>query len=71
MTNGDLIVAHSSDLHIGASSVIDEFHPLCRVIDTAEQANADVLLLAGDVFDHNRLRYPCWTRPRDGSATHL
>ncbi|MCH7953960.1 MAG: metallophosphoesterase [Chloroflexi bacterium] len=55
MTNGDLIVAHSSDLHIGASSVIDEFHPLCRVIDTAEQANADVLLLAGDVFDHNRL----------------
>ena len=55
MTDRELIVAHSSDLHIGAGAVIDEFHPLCKVIDTAEQASADVLVLAGDVFDHNRL----------------
>ena len=55
MTDRDLIVAHSSDLHIGAGSPIDEFHPLCKVIETAEQSRADVLILAGDVFDHNRL----------------
>lgn len=55
MTDRDLIVAHSSDLHIGAGAVIDEFHPLCKVLASAKEASADVLILAGDVFDHNRL----------------
>ena len=55
MTDRDLVVAHSSDLHIGAGTVIDEFHPLCRVLASAKDATADVLILAGDVFDHNRL----------------
>jgi DNA repair exonuclease SbcCD nuclease subunit len=51
----DLAVAHSSDLHIDASRITERFHPLCRVIDTALAEQADVLILAGDVFDHNRL----------------
>jgi len=33
----------------------DAFHPLCRVTETARQAGAQLLLLAGDIFDHNRL----------------
>jgi DNA repair exonuclease SbcCD nuclease subunit len=51
----DLTIAHSSDLHIDASRVTERFHPLCRVIDTALEEQADVLVLAGDIFDHNRL----------------
>jgi DNA repair exonuclease SbcCD nuclease subunit len=51
----DLVIAHSSDLHIEASRVTEKFHPLCRVLDTAKAANADVVLLAGDIFDHNRM----------------
>jgi len=55
MTVRDLTVVHSSDLHIDATRATDEFHPLCRVLATARDAAADVLVLAGDIFDHNRL----------------
>jgi len=51
----DLTVVHSSDLHIDTSRVTERFHPLCRVLDTAGLVNADVILLAGDIFDHNRM----------------
>jgi len=51
----DLTIVHSSDLHIDASRVTGKFHPLCRVLDTAKAAAADLVLLAGDIFDHNRL----------------
>jgi len=51
----DLTVVHSSDLHIDASRVTERFHPLCRVLDTARSVRADVVLLAGDIFDHNRM----------------
>jgi DNA repair exonuclease SbcCD nuclease subunit len=51
----NLTIAHSSDLHIDASRVTAKFHPLCRVLDTAGQAGADIILLAGDIFDHNRM----------------
>ena len=51
----DLTVVHSSDLHIDATRATDEFHPLCRVLATAKDVAADVLVLAGDIFDHNRL----------------
>lgn len=56
MSRSEIVVAHSSDLHIGGGADIDEFHPLCRVIDATRDAEADVLLLAGDIFDHNRLK---------------
>jgi DNA repair exonuclease SbcCD nuclease subunit len=51
----NLTVAHSSDLHIDATRVTESFHPLCRVLDTALDVGAHILLLAGDIFDHNRL----------------
>ena len=51
----DLTVVHSSDLHIDATRATNEFHPLCRVVATARHHTADVLILAGDVFDHNRV----------------
>jgi DNA repair exonuclease SbcCD nuclease subunit len=51
----DLTIAHSSDLHIDSSQVTEKFHPLCRVLETAAAEGADLLLLAGDIFDHNRL----------------
>jgi DNA repair exonuclease SbcCD nuclease subunit len=49
-----LTIVHSSDLHIDGRTS-ESFHPLCKVIDTARTVQADVLLLAGDIFDHNRL----------------
>lgn len=51
----DLKVVHSSDLHIDATRTTDTFHPLCRVLATAADASADLLILAGDIFDHNRV----------------
>ncbi len=50
-----ITLAHSSDLHISADRATDEFHPLCRVLDAVRRVEADLLLLAGDIFDHNRL----------------
>lgn len=49
------LIAHSSDLHIGGSRAIDASHPLCRVVNAATAARVDLLLLAGDIFDHNRV----------------
>lgn len=51
----DLTIIHSSDLHIDGKSS-DAFHPLCKVLDVAKRETADLMLLAGDIFDHNRLK---------------
>ena len=50
----DLTLVHSSDLHIDGGRVTESFHPLCRVLETAKRLEADILLLAGDIFDSNR-----------------
>jgi len=50
-----LTIIHSSDLHIDGKSS-DAFHPLCKVLDVAKRESADLVLLAGDIFDHNRLK---------------
>ncbi|HEY5640500.1 MAG TPA: metallophosphoesterase [Dehalococcoidia bacterium] len=52
--SGDLLAVHTSDLHIDGRFA-DEFHPLCRVLETARGLRADLILLAGDIFDHNRV----------------
>ncbi|MCI0883770.1 MAG: metallophosphoesterase [Chloroflexi bacterium] len=52
--SGDLLAVHTSDLHIDGRFA-DEFHPLCRVLETAKTLEADLILLAGDIFDHNRV----------------
>ena len=61
-TNGSngptsLLLAHSSDLHLAS-----DYHPeddlvrLQKVLDAANASGAHVLLLAGDIFDHNRVK---------------
>ncbi len=51
----DLIVAHSSDLHIGGRSRAgEELAALVAVLDAAAEAGAQALILAGDVFDSHR-----------------
>ena len=67
--NGALRVAHSSDLHVDDGYTMrawggDGNGPLAAVIDTAHAAAADILLLAGDVFEHNRLKDDILDRTR-------
>jgi DNA repair exonuclease SbcCD nuclease subunit len=52
---GELIVAHSSDLHIGGRTRAgDELWTLRSVLDAAADAGARALMLAGDIFDSHR-----------------
>lgn len=52
-----LVIAHSSDLHIGflGPRVESNVEVLESVLATAAANAADLLLLAGDIFDHNRV----------------
>lgn len=50
-----LVIAHSSDIHIGNHVGALDLHSLRSVVRTSLEHRADVLVLAGDVFDHNRL----------------
>ena len=50
-----ITVIHSSDLHLLANGRGDDLHSLRAVIAAANAVSADILLLAGDIFDHNRL----------------
>lgn len=51
----DIVLVHSSDLHLRPNGAGDDLHPLRCVLAAAQGLNADALLLAGDVFDANRL----------------
>lgn len=53
--DSDLVLVHSSDLHLGLDHHEDELAPLRQVLRAAREAQAHLLLLAGDVFDHNRV----------------
>jgi DNA repair exonuclease SbcCD nuclease subunit len=51
-----LTIAHTSDLHIGARTSRDgELHTLRAVLDASGEAGARALILAGDIFDNNRV----------------
>lgn len=53
-----VVIAHSSDLHIGlhrATPTSQDIDVLRTVLNTARHNGAQVVVLAGDVFDHNRL----------------
>jgi DNA repair exonuclease SbcCD nuclease subunit len=58
----DLLLVHTSDIHVGADLRAGEeppseaFRYLRAVLVAA--ARVDLLLVAGDLFDHNRLRLP-------------
>lgn len=56
----DTVIVHSSDLHVDDDHTArkwsgDGTGPLAAVLGTARALDADVVLLTGDVFDHNRL----------------
>lgn len=55
-----LRIVHTSDVHLDNSSHGD--HPSAdvfrRVVDTVLHEEADLFLIAGDLFDHNRVKQP-------------
>lgn len=51
----DVVLVHSSDLHLGDGARHGDFHGLTQVLAAARAVHADAVLLAGDIFDHNRL----------------
>ncbi len=56
----DIVVVHSSDLHVDHDYTArlhggDGTAGLVCVLDAARSAAADVVILAGDTFDHHRL----------------
>jgi DNA repair exonuclease SbcCD nuclease subunit len=59
LSERDLILIHSSDLHLSAdggfgASSSDPVSILCGVLAAARSSRADLVVLAGDTFDHNR-----------------
>lgn len=58
--NGDVVVVHSSDLHIDDDYTArfyggDGTRGLALVLEAARSLSADAVILAGDLFEHNRL----------------
>ncbi|HXQ49866.1 MAG TPA: metallophosphoesterase [Stellaceae bacterium] len=53
-TPRDVVLVHSSDVHVDSGSE-DGTAALRLVVMTARALGADVLILAGDTFEHNRL----------------
>jgi DNA repair exonuclease SbcCD nuclease subunit len=51
----DILLVHSSDLHLRPDGAGDGLAPLRLVLGVTRRLGADLLLLAGDVFDANRL----------------
>ena len=54
------MIGHASDIHVGCDEATracggDETLVLKRVLEAAKAASCDVVLFAGDVFEHNRL----------------
>ena len=58
--HGEVVLVHSSDLHLsadtsfGASQSSDALSVLREVLAAAKTVRADLLVLVGDTFDHNR-----------------
>ncbi|HEX5938787.1 MAG TPA: metallophosphoesterase [Dehalococcoidia bacterium] len=55
MTRRPLRLLHTSDLHIGANRVDPHLNVLKSVLDLGAAAKADGVLMAGDIFDNNRI----------------
>ncbi len=57
----EVLIVHTSDLHLGADSLLTDdvsgnVPVLRQVLSTAREQQADLVILAGDTFDHNRQR---------------
>jgi DNA repair exonuclease SbcCD nuclease subunit len=60
VSSAGMILVHSSDLHIGDEETTracggDETLLLAQVLDAARMVRADAVLLAGDIFENNRV----------------
>jgi DNA repair exonuclease SbcCD nuclease subunit len=62
----DIVLVHSSDLHVddeaNASKHAEGLVGLAAVLAAARDAAADIVLLAGDTFDNNRVPAPTLSR---------
>lgn len=57
MAPAEVVILHSSDLHLGVDSSFgdpDKLVVLPKVLRAAEKAGADIVVLAGDTFDNHR-----------------
>jgi DNA repair exonuclease SbcCD nuclease subunit len=64
-SRAEIIIVHSSDLHLGTDdsfSNSDRLENLPKVLRTAAEVNADIVLLAGDSFDNHRQPEPLLQR---------
>lgn len=65
----DIVIVHSSDLHVDDGYTArawggDGNAPLAAVLNAAREIAADIVLLTGDIFEHNRLKTPILERTR-------
>lgn len=65
----DVVIVHSSDLHVDDGYTArawggDGNAPLAAVLKAARDIAADIVLLTGDIFEHNRLKSPILDRTR-------
>jgi DNA repair exonuclease SbcCD nuclease subunit len=62
----DIVLVHSSDLHVDDETSATKHHDgtagLAAVLAAARAHNADIVLLAGDTFDNNRVPVPVLDR---------
>jgi DNA repair exonuclease SbcCD nuclease subunit len=61
---GDVLLVHSSDIHVDSGGDGDGTQNLRLVLATARALDAHVLILAGDTFEHNRLPMDVLDRAR-------
>lgn len=59
LVDRQIVLVHSSDLHLTHELFVDQTHVdqlfhLRQVLRAAKEVGADALLLAGDIFEHNR-----------------
>ncbi|CAN0546599.1 unnamed protein product, partial [Laminaria digitata] len=65
----DVLIVHSSDLHVDDGYTArawggDGNAPLAAVLNAAREIGADMVLLSGDIFEHNRLNASILDRTR-------
>ena len=56
-TQPEVVIVHSSDLHLGVDDTFsnsDSLANLPKVLTAAIAERADIVVLAGDVFDNHR-----------------
>jgi DNA repair exonuclease SbcCD nuclease subunit len=63
-------VVHSSDLHLAGGIDPEDLSALKSVLSVAERLQANVVLLAGDVFDNNRVPLPIIDAATEVLAEH-